>query len=65
MDSVMPVTKCGDCRHESICKYTEEMTNAQIEIYKIKTSLKSPITISAECSMYERRTQKQDGIVYR
>ena len=64
-NEVMPATKCGNCRHESICKHTEEMNNVQISVYNIKTSSKSPISVDVECSAYERKLQKQDGIVYR
>lgn len=64
-DKVMPATKCGNCRNEAICKFADEMIDIQIAINNIKTSTKSPITIDAECNTYERKTQKQDGIVYR
>lgn len=60
-----PATKCGGCRNESICKYTEDMINVQIAANNIEISTQSPITVGVECNAFEKRTQKQDGIVYR
>ena len=64
-DVVIPATKCDNCRNETICKYSDEMANVQIAIENIKTSTKSPIMIDTECKSYERKSQKQDGVVYR
>ena len=60
-----PATKCGSCRNESICKYAEEMTKVQIATNNIEISTQSPVTVKADCISYEKRAQKQDGIVYR
>lgn len=57
--------KCDECKNESICKFVDEMEKVQIGVYSIVQSTKSPISIDVSCISYERRTQKQDGIVYR
>lgn len=57
--------KCNTCRHETICKYVEEMERVQISVYSIDKSTKSPINIDIGCDNYEKKFQKQDGIVYR
>jgi len=57
--------KCDDCKNESICKFVDEMEKVQIGVYAIDKSTKSPIDIDVSCSSYERKLQKQDGMLYR
>ena len=48
-EKILPTIKCGDCRHEFICKYTEEMANVRIAVNNIKTTTKSPIIVDVDC----------------
>lgn len=57
--------KCDDCKNLSICKFVDEMEKVQIGVYAIDKSTRSPIDIDITCTSYERKSGKQDGILYR
>ena len=58
---------CKDCRLDAICKYQEEAkcTCSKVDEIAPQTVIFSPISIKVECSSFERKTQKQDGIYFR
>ena len=58
---------CEDCRLTAICKYQDEAKRACSKVDEIasQTIIFSPIKVKVECSSFERKTQKQDGITFR
>jgi hypothetical protein len=58
MDTVeILVTKCDKCNHKEICKYVNEMTQIQRDVYSIEKTTESPISIDTDCSAYEWKLQ--------
>ena len=54
--------KCEECRHQSICKWCDDMRVKQEEVSKIPVCKGlTPIRINITCVNYERKTLKQDG----
>jgi hypothetical protein len=54
---------CDDCRHDKICKYTEEAKKMWEQAKGIMPeTILSPIRVKAECSKFEKIPQRQDGI---
>lgn len=49
---------CEDCRHKSICKWTEEYESTRQKVIKLSDTIdsKSPIAVNIRCGKYEKAT---------
>jgi hypothetical protein len=54
---------CDDCRNDGICKYATEARRMWQQARGIMPdNILCPVRVKAECSKFEKKGQKQDGI---
>ena len=54
---------CENCKNIQICKHVTEAREKTDKVNALGAeSIVSPLKIKLECSMFEKRPQKQDGI---